>query len=145
MDHETMMKCGNYFALCENCNNVTVLKFTKCHKCHEYIDKKNYKQSSSINKYVTLVISLMAFGIDILEDCHSMISISIKEDKSYAPELYQIRKENNKYKYIHFEKDTHIKLREYEIDPLSFVPKLSDDKQYEVSLVYGPNVIYVHQ
>ena|SRR5436190_16933850 len=149
MDHSTLMECGNYFALCNNCQNITVRDFSKCHKCcHKfpnYIDKQNYKQSSCMDKYDILIKGLMTFEIDVLEDCHSMVSISIIGDKSFTPELYQIRKENNQYTYIHFEGDTHNILEEYIVDPSSFTPKLDDNLKYEVSLAYGPNIIYIHQ
>ena len=48
-----------------------------------------------MNKYNTLVKSLITFDIDVLDDCHTMLSISIKGDESYTPDLYQIWKKIN--------------------------------------------------
>jgi len=146
MEHSALMGCGNYFALCDNCNTITVFEFAKCHNCREYIIRKNYKQQSNIENYSILVKALMNFEIDVLEDCHSMVSIRIKGDESTAPELYQIWKQNNKYTYIHFEKDTHNKLKELLIDdPILFTLELEPNRVYQIELVYGPNVVYVHQ
>lgn len=144
MEHSTLMKCGNYFALCKNCDSITCFKFVKCHKCLKNIDKKKYKQASHMNKYNTLIKSLMTFEINVLEDCHSTLTISIEGDKSYAPELHQIWKDNDKYTYFHYEKNTHNILEKYEVDLLSFILVLNSDQTYKISLIYGPNVIYVH-
>jgi len=146
MEHSALMECGNYFALCDNCHHITVFEFAKCHSCRRYIDRKNYEQRLNIEQYGILVKALMNFEIDVLEDCHSMVSISIKGDKSTAPELHQIWKQNNKYTYVYFERDTHNKLKEFVIDdPTLFSHDLEANKIYQVELVYGPNVIYVHQ
>lgn len=145
MNHLTLMDSGDYFALCKNCENITVMEFVKCHNCHKSIDKRNYKQHSNMIKYKTMIQALTKFEIDVLEDCHSMVSISIQGDKSYTPEIYQIYKKNNEYTYVHLEKETHNTLEEEIIDPKSFTPKLNPNHKYEISLVYGPNVIFVHQ
>lgn len=146
MEHSTLMECGNYFALCDNCRHITVFEFTRCHNCREYIDRKEYKQQSNIENYGILVKALMNFEIDVLDGCHSMVNISIKGDQRITPELHQIWKQNNKYTYIHFERDTHNKLKEFVIDdPTLFSPDLEANTVYQVELVYGPNVIYVHQ
>lgn len=100
MDHSTLMECGNYFVLCEHCNNITVYKFLKCHNCLKFISNDKYKQHLTMNKYDILIKALMNFEIDVLEDCYSMISIGIKGDKSYSPESYHICKKNNEYIYI---------------------------------------------
>jgi len=149
MEHSTLMECGRYFVLCENCHNITVFEFVKCHKCSKcskYIDNKKYKQASYMDKYYILMKALVTFKIDVLEDCHSMLSIFIEEEDKYIDsELYQIWKENDKYTYVHFERDTHNILEKYEIDPLSFLPNLRVHQKYHVNLIYGPNVIYIHQ
>jgi len=145
MDHLTMMECGDHFALCDSCNNITVFSFTNCHKCKTHIDKKKYKQECSMDKYDLMIKALINFEIDIIEDCHSMVSISREKDDSVAPELHQILKINNEYTYIHFEKDTHKQIAKEIVKPETFVPKLDRDEKYKVDLIYGPYGIFVHQ
>lgn len=145
MEHSTLMEVGNYFALCKNCDNVTVRDFSKCHKCLNSIDKKEYKQFSNMDKYNVLIKALMTFEIDTIEDCHSMVSIEIEGDKSSFPELHQIYKKNDEYTYAHLGENKHEILQKQIIDPKIFIPALSTDKKYQISLAYGPNVIYIYQ
>lgn len=74
-----------------------------------------------------------------------MISINEKGTESCAPELYQLRKIGDKYIYDHLEEGTHKNLEGVVVNPLKFFPKLESGKEYEVELLYGPNIIYVYQ
>lgn len=145
MEQFNLMERGKDYVLCGNCQNITVRDFFKCHKCKTSINNRDYKQASNMEKYPLLIKALMAFQIDVLEDCHSMISIHVDPIKGYAPELYQIYKRNNEYTYVHLEQDTHKTLEELIIDPKSFVPKLSPNRIYKIELVYGPHIIYIYQ
>lgn len=141
MERSNLMECGRNFALCKHITVFEFLNCHKCHKCHKYNDK--YKQNVSIDRYNILIKAPMTFELDIVDDSHSMISIF--NDKSIAPELYQILKENNKYTYVHFERDAHKILEKHEVDPLSFTPDLNPNQKHEANLIYGPHVIFIHE
>ena len=140
-----LMKCGRNFILCKNCDNITISRFSKCHKCLNYIDLTEYKQNTNIDKYNFLIKALMNFEMDVLEGCYSMISISNEEGKSFAPELHQIQRKNNEYIYTHLEKDTHKIIKEQIINPEMFNPELFPDQKYQAYLIYGPHVIFVNK
>lgn len=133
------------FALCKNCYNIIHFELSNCQKCNNYLDKKNYKQYTTMKNYKILIQALMAFDVDIIEDCYSMISIEIEKDISITPELFQIYKKNNEYTYVHLQKDTHKILKDKIINPKIFTPILNPNKKYIILLLYGPNVIHVYQ
>jgi len=143
MEHSNLMNSNNCFALCKNCNNITVYKFSKCHKCQTNIDRKKYNLCSNMIKYKYLINALMTFEIDIIDDCYSMISIRDENDNSDAPELYQIWKRNNKYIFAHFEKNSHNIIHKEIIDPKIFIPTIQQYKNHKIELLYGPYNIYV--
>lgn len=150
MEHKDMMECGGSFLLCNNCETITVATFDSCHKCKQYINKKEYKQETTLDKYDFCIKALMNFGIDVLEDLHSHIEISIKnKDEDKSGEVWQIYKKNDTYEYIHLEEGSPgfflKELEKFIIRPLIFKPSLSSEREYKVELVYGPNIIYLHE
>jgi hypothetical protein len=145
MNHTTIMETGEYFALCNNCKKITHYGPDKCIVCQSPIDKDKYKQCSSVRKYKFLLKMLTTLEINIIDNCYSMISIYVRGNKSFTPELYQIYKINDEYKYAHLEEGTHKILEEQIIDPESFVLSLDITRKYNIDLSYGPHIIFVHQ
>jgi hypothetical protein len=141
---------GKRFALCTNCNNVTVLEFVKCHKCETEIDtdKSNYSQLSKTDKYFVMVDALMK--LEVTEDpmIDGVIVIYVKgkiSQKDISYDQWHIKRENNVYKFVHYDRTTNDPPNEKEIDPLKFFPLLDSKYEYELALMYDTNVIFVHQ
>jgi hypothetical protein len=140
MELVDIFDCGDYFCLCKNCNNITIFEFLKCHKCKMMIQKDKYKQYSSLDKYCDMLEALKNSKTE-----NSMITISVKNDKNQAPELWQIIKNRETYKFQHLQENTHKKLEETTVYIDYFAPILNPNKEYEICLQHGPNIIYIYQ